>query len=150
MFYHQILTEIEIAADPARVWAILGDFASYPAWNPFLVRVRGEARPASRIAARVRLPRGPGMSFNARILTLQAERELRWIGRLPLPGIFDGDHRFLIDSIGPGKVRFEQREDYVGALVPLMRGWLEGDIRRGFEAMNAALKVRAEMALGPD
>jgi hypothetical protein len=146
---HRLFTEIEIAADRERVWAVLCDFGSYRDWNPFIVDVGGVARPGTPIAARVRLPLGIGMSFKATVLTAEEGRELRWIGRLPLPGIFDGEHRFLIDPIGPGRVRFEQSEDYRGVLVPLMRGWLERHIRRGFVAMNAALKLRAERQPGP-
>lgn len=148
MFSHKLLTETEIAADPKRVWATLCDFGSYPAWNPFLVRVAGEARPGARIAARVRLRRGPGMIFTAKVLVVEAGRELRWLGRLPVPGIFDGEHLFRIEPIGPGRVRFLQSEDYRGVLVPPMRGWLERDVRPGFEAMNAALKARAELRPG--
>jgi hypothetical protein len=145
MLIHRLFAEIDIAADRERVWAVLCDFGSYSDWNPFIVDVGGEARPGTRIAARVRLPRGIGMSFKATVLTAEEGRELRWIGRLPLPGIFEGEHRFLIEPIGPGRVRFAQSEDYKGLLVPLMRGWLERDIRPGFAAMNTALKVRAEL-----
>ena len=31
---HQIVTEIDIAASPERVWSILMDFSAYPQWNP--------------------------------------------------------------------------------------------------------------------
>ena len=30
----QIVTEIDIAASPERVWSILMDFSAYPQWNP--------------------------------------------------------------------------------------------------------------------
>lgn len=144
MFRHRLFAAVEIAADAGAVWRILAGFTHYPAWNPFLVRVDGEARSGGRIAARVRLPRGPGMFFAARVLVAEPGRELRWSGGLPLPGLFEGEHRFLIEPAGPGQVRLEQSEDYAGALVRAMRPWLDGDVLRGFEAMNHALKARAE------
>ena len=30
---HQIVTQIDIAASPERVWSILMDFSAYPQWN---------------------------------------------------------------------------------------------------------------------
>ena len=31
---HQIVTQMDIAASPERVWSILMDFPAYPQWNP--------------------------------------------------------------------------------------------------------------------
>ena len=33
---HQIVTQMDIAASPERVWSILMDFPAYPQWNPFI------------------------------------------------------------------------------------------------------------------
>jgi uncharacterized protein YndB with AHSA1/START domain len=38
-----IETEILINADIEHVWAVLTDYAAYADWNPYLVRVDGEA-----------------------------------------------------------------------------------------------------------
>ena len=37
----EIVTEVEIAAPPDRVWAVLTDGAKYPEWNPFIVSMQG-------------------------------------------------------------------------------------------------------------
>lgn len=68
-------------------------------------------------------------------------KELRWLGRLWLPGIFDGEHIFEIEPVDADRVRFVQCEQFNGILVPFFN--LDGT-RRGFEAMNRALKERAE------
>jgi uncharacterized protein YndB with AHSA1/START domain len=34
MTMHQIVTQIDIATSPERVWSILMDFPAYPQWNP--------------------------------------------------------------------------------------------------------------------
>ena len=84
------------------------------------------------------------MRFSPVLLEAEAGRELRWQGRLLLPGVFDGEHSFVIEPLGERKVRFIQSERFNGLLVGLFRTSLDRDTRRGFEDMNRALKLRAE------
>jgi len=37
-----ISTEIDIAAPPNKVWAVLTDYDRYAEWNPFLVKIYGD------------------------------------------------------------------------------------------------------------
>jgi hypothetical protein len=141
---HEIVTEIDIAAPAERVWTVLTNFASYPEWNPFITRISGELRVGARLEARVVPPGSRGMTFRPRVVALEANRELRWLGRLGLPGIFDGEHAFRIEPIGPDRVRFVHSERFSGMLVPLARRSLDRGTRQGFEALNRALKQRAE------
>jgi hypothetical protein len=70
---------------------------------------------------------------------------LRWIGHLGVPGVFDGDHRFVVESAGDSRTRFTQSEQFTGFLVPVIA--LLGVFRKthaGFEAMNRSLKKRVE------
>ena len=80
------------------------------------------------------------------ILSPLAEHALRWLGRLLVPGLFDGEHSFTIRPLAEDRVRFVQREEFKGLLVPLFARSLDANTRRGFEQMNAALKERAESA----
>jgi hypothetical protein len=84
------------------------------------------------------------MLFRPTVLVAEPRQELRWLGRLWLPGLFDGEHSFSIEPLDEGRVRFVQRERFTGLLLPLLSKMLDGDTRRGFEEMNQALKVRAE------
>ena len=61
-----------------------------------------------------------------------------------MPGLFDGEHCFVIEPHGADRVRFVQHEAFTGLLVPLVPKTMESNIRQGFEAMNLALKARAE------
>ena len=72
-------------------------------------------------------------------------RELRWLGRLLAPGIFDGEHSFRIEPLAQGRLRFVQEESFRGLLVGLTGGTL-AKTESGFEQMNQALKARAEQA----
>lgn len=144
MAIHHLNTAIEINASAERVWAILSDFASYPQWNPFIRSATGLPRQGARLQIAVQPSGGKAMRFSPVVLAAEPGRELRWLGRLLLPGVFDGEHRFFIERLNEGKVRFEQSERFSGLLVGLLRRSLDRDTRRGFEEMNRALKARAE------
>jgi hypothetical protein len=88
------------------------------------------------------------LTFRPTVLAVQPARELRWLGRFLIPGLFDGEHQFEIHPLGPGRVRFVQQERFTGVLVPLLARNLDDHTLRGFNAMNAALKARAEAAVG--
>ena len=138
-------TEIEIGASPERVWGVLSDFPAMSTWNPFLRSIEGEPRARARIVVRIQPPGGKGMTFKPTVLRAEPNRELRWLGRLMMPGLFDGDHYFVIESIGEDRCRFVQGEQFRGLLVPLfgLMG-IFGSTQRGFEEMNEAIKRRAE------
>ena len=142
--HHELRTEIEIDATAERVWSALIDFAAYPAWNPFIRSVRGLPVAGHTLEIRIQPSGASGMTFRPRVLVADSPRELRWLGRLLLPGIFDGEHSFRIEPIGVNRVRFHQSERFSGVLVPFLWRTLDGATRRGFEEMNAALKRRIE------
>jgi hypothetical protein len=139
----ELHTEIVIAAPAERVWQILTDFDAYPRWNPFIRRIDGAAVVGARLDVRIEPPGGAGMTFRPTVLGAEANRELRWLGQLGLPKLFDGEHSLTIESLAEGGVRFIQREVFSGLLVPLVGGTL-AKTREGFEQMNRALKARAE------
>ena len=141
----ELATEIEIAAPPAAVWAVLTDFASYPSWNPFIREIDGPLHEGGRLRVRLQPPGGRARTVRPVLQVVDPERELRWLGRIVLPGVFDGEHRFTTTPSGPDRVRFEQAERFSGALVPVLSRALPRT-RAGFEAMNQALKGRVEAA----
>ncbi len=135
--------EIEIEAPAAVVWEVLTETQAYPRWNPFVRRLDGDLAEGSRIEVRIAPPEGRPMTFRPRVRAVTAERELRWLGHLGVPGLFDGEHRFVIEALGPATVRFVQSERFSGLLVRLLRGVL-GKTEAGFDEMNHALKDEAE------
>lgn len=134
---------VEIEAPPARVWSVLTDTASFPGWNPFIRRLEGELTEGARLEVEIEPPGGRAMTFKPRVLAVEPERELRWLGHLLVPGLFDGEHRFAIEDLGGGGSRFTQSERFSGLLVRPLGGSL-AKTERGFEAMDRALKQRAE------
>lgn len=140
----EVRTETVIDVPPAVVWQVLTDFASYPEWNPFIRSVEGKPWVGTRLSVEIRPPGRKSISFRPMVLRVSKDRELRWIGRVLIAGIFDGEHRFTITSEGGGS-RFVQAEVFTGLLVPVVE--LTGILRTtrlGFLLMNRALKERAE------
>ena len=140
----ELHTEIEIHATAERVWELLTDLPGYPQWNPFIRRASGRIEVGTRLEVYLQPPGGRGMAFRPTILKVEPSRELRWLGNLIIPGLFDGEHIFLIEKVGEERVRFIQREVFTGLLVPLLWRGIETGTRRGFEEMNNALKAGAE------
>lgn len=140
----ELYTEIQINASFERIWQILTDFASYPHWNPFIRRASGKLEKGEQLEVYLQPEAAGGMTFRPRVLTAEPGRELRWRGHLLFPGLFDGEHIFIIEPLVAGGVRFIQREIFNGLLVPLFERRLDTETRRGFEDMNQALKLRVE------
>ena len=141
----QLHTEITIAAQAERVWEVLTTFERYPEWNPFISSITGKTEVGSRLVARLNAG-GRQMTIRPRLLAADRPRELRWRGSLGIPGLFDGEHRFRLEPAGAGSVRFIQEERFSGVLAPLVLRFIGEETRQGFEAMNDALKARAEQA----
>ena len=139
----EIRSQIEIEAPVERVWKILTDFPAYPEWNPFIRSIRGVPHAGRKIEVHIRPPGRRGMTFNPTVLLSSKNRELRWLGHLLIPGLFDGEHRFVLEPEADGHTRFVQSERFSGLLAPLLTGMLSGT-EHGFEEMNQALKRRAE------
>ncbi|MBR8838425.1 MAG: SRPBCC domain-containing protein [Stigonema ocellatum SAG 48.90 = DSM 106950] len=140
----EIYTEIEINSASDKVWEILTNLHDYLNWNPFLIKADGEIKEGSKINIVAQPPGLKSMAFSPTIIKAEQNRELRWKGKFILPGIFDGDHIFMIEELGGKGVRFIQKEFYSGLLIPLLGTKLENSTRKGFEFMNQAIKKRAE------
>ena len=138
----RIETAIDIAAPPIAVWNVLVDFAAYPDWNPFIRRLQGEARVGARLEVTVQPPGGRTMTFKPRVMAAEPARELRWLGRVLLPGLFDGEHGFRLEAVAGG-CRLHHGEIFRGLLVPLFGRMLDAT-EQGFRALNQALKERVE------
>lgn len=140
----EIRTSILIKATPDRVWSILTDFENYPNWNPFIKTIAGKAETGTRLVAYIEPPGAKGMTFKPKVLAALPNQEFRWLGHLLIPGLFDGEHIFELNDNGDGTTTLVQRERFGGILIPLFKKMLLENTPRGFEAMNEALKAKAE------
>ncbi|KAB2911877.1 MAG: SRPBCC domain-containing protein [Hyphomicrobiaceae bacterium] len=140
-----IHTEIGVLAPATSVWSVLVAIDKWPEWNPF-ARAAGRLAIGERLDVEIRPPGKSAMTFRPTVVRLEPGRELRWLGRLGMPGLFDGEHGFRVVPEDAGRCRFEQFETFRGLLVAPIMWMAEAPTRAGFESMNRAIKARAEAA----
>ncbi|WP_224336750.1 SRPBCC domain-containing protein [Haloprofundus halobius] len=140
---NDITTAIDIDAPPETVWRVLTEFEHYAEWNPYTV-VSGSATEGSRLRVSPGPEAGRAPTFRPRVLRADPGRELRWLGHLYVRGLFDGEHRFVVEPRGDGRSRLVQSESFSGVLMgPILRR-IGADTEANFRGVNEALKARAE------
>lgn len=144
-----LTSEVTIFAPPARVWAVLSDFSAYPEWNAFIPAASGALEKGARLTVRIAPPGGVPMTITPKVLTVTPGSRLTWRGRLFAPGIFDGEHDFVVAAQDSTVTLFTQSETFKGILVPFLAASLHRNVHAGFEQMNKALKQRAERPAAP-
>jgi hypothetical protein len=136
-----ISSTVELDAAPERVWSVLTDTAAYGAWNPFITQLDGTLQVGNKIHVRIALPGRRPMTFHPVLTDVDAGRKLAWLGRLFIPGLFDGAHSFTLEPLGDGRTRLVQSEEFSGVLVRFSGGVLDSTVA-GFNAMHEALRKR--------
>jgi hypothetical protein len=144
---HELHTTIDIEATPEIVWEILTDLGRWADWNPFITSSEGRPVVGEKLVNRMVPPGGKAMTFKPRVTVIEDATTFEWLGRLVLPGVFDGRHRFELVATPTGGTRLVQAESFGGVLVRFLRKSLDTQTLQGFELMNAALKTRAETAM---
>lgn len=134
-----IYSEILIHSTPEKVWSVLIDFKNYPNWNPFIKSLKGNPATDKTIEVFLQPPGQKGMTFKPAVLTFTPNKEFRWIGKLLIRGLFDGEHVFILQDNQNGTTTFIQYERFRGILVPFVKKMLEENTLKGFEIMNEAI-----------
>jgi hypothetical protein len=143
---NEISTQIDISASASIVWAILTDFGAYRRWNPFIRAILGKPRTGNSIEVTLKRGGADASRFRPRLVHVREARELRWREQWTLPGLYASEHRFRIEALPAGGVRFHHSERANGIMVPFLRRRLKRNAEPAFHAMNIALKARAERA----
>ena len=142
MFSKHITSEVIFEATPEQAWAVLSDFAAYGEWNPGFPSVVGRAEVGAKLDVKFSLSGGRTMTMHPKVLVADSPRELRWLGHLLVPYVFDGEHRFQIEEVEPGRVRLVQSERFRGLLVPFARKMIEVSTAATFAEVNDAFARR--------
>jgi hypothetical protein len=137
-----ISASVDIAASPEEVWAVLADLGAYGQWNPFIQSASGRLAEGETLTLRLVPSQGRPLTFRPRVLVAKPGIMLRWIGRLLVPGIFDGTHQFELEE-RDGHTRVTQSETFGGVLIPFT-GKTITRTETDFQNLNRALKQRVE------
>lgn len=137
-----IQTTVDIDATSDIAWQVLTAFDSYPQWNPFIPYIAGTADVGSRLTVELAPPGGRSMTFRPTVTAVEPGRVLEWHGRLGLPGVFGGRHRFELATLPNGRSRLTQSERFRGLLVPAFWRSINGPTTAGFAQFNEAFAKR--------
>jgi hypothetical protein len=128
-----------IGADPAKVWRVLIDGASYPAWDSGVERVDGTIAQGQKITVYSSV--NPGRGFPVRVTEFTPGHGMTWSGGMPF-GLFRGVRTFRLEP-RDGGTAFTVREEYTGPLLPLI--WRSmPDLGPSFTRFATGLKQRVE------
>lgn len=141
---HVIRTKIEIHAPASVVWELLIDLDAYHRWNPFIIEAKGRIAPDAHVEVSPQLTGKRQTTFWPIVTRYVEGVEFAWTGSIIHPWFAAGEHRFHLDPVAADRVVLEHDEVFYGLGGPLI-GLLAGKLtKRGFVAMNEALKKEAE------
>ena len=129
-----------ISAKPEAIWSILTDGGSYPSWDSGVERVEGRIAPGETIKVYVKV--NPGRAFPIKVTEFVPGQRMVWSGGMPL-GLFKGVRTYTLSPQGNGTTKFNMREEYTGAMLPMI--WRSiPDLGPSFAQFANGLKQRAE------
>ena len=120
------------------------DHQAYPDWNPFVRKISGPTEVGNNLEVTIQSKGNDPMDFTPLVLVNEHAKEFRWVGKLGITGIFDGEHYFIFEQIGLNQTKFIHGENFTGLLSGLLLKMILEDTEGGFNSMNKALKSRAE------
>ena len=136
-----ITTHITVNAPVEDLWETLTDLAGYRTWNPFIIAAAGAITVGERLDLTIQPDGGRAMAFKPWVTAVEQHHYIEWLGRLALPGIFDGRHSFTLTPMAGRRTFVQQSETFTGVLTPVA-GSIFTRSRAGFLAMNEALARR--------
>jgi len=136
---------VEIDAPVELVWSVLTDYARYPEWNPYTVRVDTTLEVGSVIDLHLPDPANPGSTFVNReyVREVTPPHYLRYDTGEEIPGMHAVREQWVSD-LGGGRSSYRTTDLFSGEIA----GWVfeqQGAwVKAGFDSVCHALKARVE------
>ena len=134
---------IGIQAPIEVIWDIVYDVARWGEWNPTYPKVEGKIRLGETLAVTLALPGQKPQEIRPKVLEWAPPSQLHW--QLTLLGGAIKTLRYVeIEALAEASCVVDNGEIFGGLMGPSLAKRIGPGVRRGFRAMNEALKARAE------
>jgi hypothetical protein len=134
---------IGVAAPAEAIWQVIADLPRWSTWNPTYPQAAGEIRIGGTLDLTLALPGAAERQIQPVVLDWVPNDQLHW--RLVMMGGLVKTVRYIeIEQLAEQSCIVSNGEIFGGILGPTVVRQIGGTIRRGFLAMNEALKVQAE------
>lgn len=139
-----VSAEIEIAAPSERVWEILTDLERYPDWNPFTQKVESTLELGAEVHLYTRL-RSERLVHRVEYVTAHVPGErICWGMTMGARIVLAAERRQILTPLDAARTRYLSDDRISGMLTPIVMAFWGAAMQRGFDAVAAALKKRAE------
>mgnify|MGYP001220154120 CR=1 FL=1 len=136
---------IGVQAPAETIWEILYDLESWGEWNPLYPEAHGAIRIGSQLDLALQLEGEARRRISPVVLEWVPNDQIHW--RLKMMGGLVTTTRFLeLEQLDTASTIFSNGELIGGLMGPSVARRVGRKLYRGFQAMNEALKERAEAA----
>jgi hypothetical protein len=136
---------IGIQAPAEVIWEIVYDIERWSDWNPTYQYKAGRIGIGEILTMTLKLPGQPDQEIRPKVLQWAPPTQLHW--QLTMLGGMIKTLRYVeVDQIAEESCVVDNGELFAGLMGPSFAKRIGGSVRRGFHAMNEALKARAEEA----
>ena len=143
----EIRTEIEIAAPRSKVWSILTDFDKWQEWSPTVQNSGGSGAVGAKLSMTMCGKEGkegkPGPRYAPEITIFDEPKKLQWTATMMAGFVFTNGKIVELEETSSG-TRLVHIETFSGLMVPMMWKHMETGVPPMLDAMNKALKDKAE------
>ncbi|WP_336333269.1 SRPBCC domain-containing protein [Pseudomonas putida] len=137
---------VDIAAPAELVWSILVDLPSYPAWNPYTVKVESTLRLNEPVNLYLPNPASPGELLHVveYLADFEPHRLLAWEMHASASNPDAARREQLIERVGPTSCCYHTTDQFLGPTAETVMANHGRWVKQGFDAVALAVKARAE------
>ena len=140
---YRIESRVGVQAPAEVIWELVYDIERWADWNPTYAWKAGRIGLGEVLTLDLKLPGQPDQEIHPKVLEWAPPSQLHW--QLTMLGGMIKTLRYIeIDPLAEEACVVDNGELFSGLMGPSLGKRMSGPVRRGFQAMNEALKARAE------